>query len=82
MIALAPRIGRLAAHRLVYDACRLAREEQRGLEDVLADALGRELIDDLPATPVLLAPESYLGEVDEIIDAALATTEHDREIAK
>jgi 3-carboxy-cis,cis-muconate cycloisomerase len=58
MMALAPRLGRGAAHDAVYQACAQARAEARTLADVLGDE-------------VPLDPEQYVGETDAIVTAAL-----------
>jgi 3-carboxy-cis,cis-muconate cycloisomerase len=76
MIALAPHIGRHAAHHLVYDACRVARENGRDLTAVLEEALPGDLASQLPPIALLLEPEAYLGEADAIVDAALASRRH------
>jgi 3-carboxy-cis,cis-muconate cycloisomerase len=58
MMALAPTLGREAAHDAVYEACAQARADGRSLSDVLGKA-------------VPLDPEQYLGETDAIVTAAL-----------
>jgi 3-carboxy-cis,cis-muconate cycloisomerase len=73
MISLAPHIGRHAAHHLVYEACRLARENDRDLTTVLEETLPGDLAAQLPPIAALLEPEAYLGEADAIVDAALAS---------
>jgi 3-carboxy-cis,cis-muconate cycloisomerase len=67
MMALAPAIGREAAHDLIYDAVQQARQAHRPLYEQLSgmdhDALrGIRRIE----------PDEYLGEAREICDAALA----------
>jgi 3-carboxy-cis,cis-muconate cycloisomerase len=71
MIAVAPKLGRLEAHHLVYDACRTARQRRLEFDRVLVEALGSHTVADLPPLEELLDPVNYLGEVDSIIDAAL-----------
>jgi 3-carboxy-cis,cis-muconate cycloisomerase len=71
MIALAPTVGRLRAHGLVAQACREARQLNVPLVDVLPNALGEELMAALPPLERLLAPESYLGEAEDIVTAAV-----------
>jgi 3-carboxy-cis,cis-muconate cycloisomerase len=75
MIALAPGIGRLRAHELVSRACREARERNLSLAEMLPDALGGELLGALPPLDDVLTPESYLGESDSIVAAAVARWE-------
>jgi 3-carboxy-cis,cis-muconate cycloisomerase len=58
MMALAPTLGRSAAHDAVYDACMKARAEGRSLADVLGGG-------------ATLDPAQYLGESDEIVTSAL-----------
>jgi 3-carboxy-cis,cis-muconate cycloisomerase len=73
MIALAPHIGRRAAHHLVYEACRRARENHLDLTAVLEEAVPRDVAAQLPPIASLLDPKAYLGEADAIVDAALAS---------
>jgi 3-carboxy-cis,cis-muconate cycloisomerase len=73
MITLAPHMGRLAAHHLVYDVCQVARDSGRDLASALEEAIDEELAARIPAMASLLNPESYLGETDAIVDAALAS---------
>ena len=73
MMALAPRLGRLQAHDLVHDACRLAVEKNTSLRSVLgqipqvADHLSAQALDDLAD------PAGYLGiaaaTCDRVIDS-------------
>src|SRR5436190_10688411 len=75
MMGLAPHIGRNEAHDLVYDACRVAIENDRPLYDVLletpavAGPLGAE------ALKALTDPANYLGAAQVMVDRVLA--EHD-----
>jgi 3-carboxy-cis,cis-muconate cycloisomerase len=70
-MALAPAIGRDAAHTLVARACRQAAGEHAHLRDILAadtevmQALGRERLD------ALFDPHGYLGESRAFIERAL-----------
>lgn len=69
--ALAPALGRLAAHDIVTAACNTALEKQAALPEVLAaDPQVRE---HLSAADIerLLAPEAYLGSAAEFVDRAL-----------
>jgi 3-carboxy-cis,cis-muconate cycloisomerase len=69
MIGLAETLGRETAHELVYAAARNARS--KGIS--LFDAVRAELPDELTGTLTEpLAPENYLGEVDRLVDVAVA----------
>jgi 3-carboxy-cis,cis-muconate cycloisomerase len=69
--ALTQSIGRPAAHELLETASRRAASEGRPFRDVLlelpevADGLGAERLDEA------LAPGSYLGVADQLIERAL-----------
>lgn len=73
MMALAPYIGRLAAHDLLHEACCEAVEACADLPEVLASSpvaarhLGPETIH------ALADPETYTGEAQQMIDAVLST---------
>jgi 3-carboxy-cis,cis-muconate cycloisomerase len=75
-MALAPTMGRDAAHALVARACRHALAEGAHLRDILAgepdvmQRLGRERIDEL------FDPTSCLGESSALIERALARHPH------
>jgi 3-carboxy-cis,cis-muconate cycloisomerase len=72
MMALAPHIGRNEAHDLVYDACRVALENDCPLLDVLletpavAGPLGPDRLRELTD------PANYLGAAPEMVDRLLA----------
>ncbi|MGH8867057.1 MAG: 3-carboxy-cis,cis-muconate cycloisomerase [Actinomycetes bacterium] len=70
--ALAPALGRLAAHDAVQTACRTAVEEDRPLADVLrADpAVTAHLRDD--DIDRVLDPSAALGSAGQFVDRALA----------
>jgi 3-carboxy-cis,cis-muconate cycloisomerase len=70
MMALAPRVGRLEAHRYVSEACRDARRRDAPLAAMLAETLEPQLLDILPPLDELLAPASYLGDVDDAVETA------------
>lgn len=74
MMALADRLGRLAAHERVEAACRKAVSESRSLRDVLADEADIAGAVDLDA---LFDPLGYVGTADRMIDAALARHHQD-----
>src|SRR5439155_14850793 len=72
MMGLAPLAGRNDAHDLVYDACRIAIENDRPLLDVLletpavAGLLGAEQL------RALTDPANYLGAAQAMVDRVLA----------
>ena len=72
MMALAPMIGRDAAHHTVQQACDRALAERRALIDVLAadGAVAPHL--DRQALERLVEPGNYLGEAREIVDRVIA----------
>lgn len=74
MMALADRLGRLAAHERVEAACKKAVSQGRSLRDVLADEADIAGAVDLDA---LFDPLGYVGTVDRMIDAALARHHQD-----
>lgn len=71
-MALAPKLGRLAAHERVEAACKRAVAEGRHLRDVLAedDAVAAELGAD--GLDRVLDPRHYLGSAAALIERALA----------
>jgi len=72
MMGLAPRLGRQAAHDLVYEACRAAISGKRTLLDVLrADATVTAALDDARLS-ALCDPANYLGTAREMVDRVLA----------
>jgi 3-carboxy-cis,cis-muconate cycloisomerase len=72
MMALAPMIGRDAAHHVVQQACDRALEQRRPLVDVLAEdgAVAPHL--DRAALARIVDPGSYLGEAGDIVDRIVA----------
>lgn len=70
--ALAPRLGRQAAHKLIEEACRRAVDQDKPLRDVLAkDAkVGKHL----SATDLdrLFDPSHYLGVAEQFVERVLA----------
>jgi 3-carboxy-cis,cis-muconate cycloisomerase len=70
--ALAPRLGRQAAHQLVEESCRHAVAQGRHLRDVL----GRnpEVAAQFSALELdrLFDPEKYLGVAEQLVDRVLA----------
>jgi 3-carboxy-cis,cis-muconate cycloisomerase len=72
MMGLAPQIGRQEAHDVVYDACRLANENNVTLADALsADPQVSSRID-RATIDRLTSPENYLGLAPEMVDRVLA----------
>jgi 3-carboxy-cis,cis-muconate cycloisomerase len=67
MMALAPAIGREAAHDLIYEAVQQARQARRTLYDQLS-SMDHKALSGIRR----ITPDEYLGEAPEICDAALA----------
>lgn len=71
MMGLAPKLGRQAAHDIVYDACRAAAQSGRALLEVLVDNpqvrahFGRADLERL------LDPRNYLGSAGAMVDRSL-----------
>jgi len=72
MMALGAKIGRLAAHEQVEEACRLALAEGRHLRDVLGEDefIAAHLAP--PQLDALFDPCGYLGSADRFVARALA----------
>ena len=71
--ALAPKLGREAAHALIEDACRRAVEQDKPLREVLAkDAKVGKLLSaaDLDR---LFDPANYLGVSEQLVERVLAS---------
>src|SRR4051794_25170727 len=72
MMGLAPEMGRQQAHDVVYDACRLANENNITLADALsADPQVSKRID-RATIERLTSPDNYLGLAPEMVDRVLA----------
>src|SRR5665647_2141358 len=72
MMGLAPQLGRQEAHDIVYDACRLANENNMTLADALsADPQVTSRID-RATIERLTSPGNYLGLAPEMVDRVLA----------
>ncbi|MGH8813529.1 MAG: 3-carboxy-cis,cis-muconate cycloisomerase [Advenella sp.] len=71
MMALAPTLGRLNAHHLVESACKKAVAQQRHLKEVIIE-LG-EVKHQFTAEQIdaMFRPESYIGNIQDQIDAVL-----------
>ncbi len=78
--ALAGRVGRASARRLVSAACRRAQAEGRHLKELLASE--PEIVRHLPAAELepLFDPHSAVGAAERMVDAVLRL--HERERAK
>ena len=71
MMALAEKIGRAEAHRMVQDAARNALATKRPLAEALKeDAVVRRHLDDAALTR-LLDPAQYVGEAKDVVDRVL-----------
>jgi 3-carboxy-cis,cis-muconate cycloisomerase len=70
--ALAPKLGREAAHALIEEACRRAVEQDKPLREVLATEarVGKHLsASDLDR---LFDPANYLGVAEQLVERVLA----------
>jgi 3-carboxy-cis,cis-muconate cycloisomerase len=73
MMGLAPEIGRQAAHDVVYDACRVANENNMTLADALsADPRVSNRID-RGTIERLTLPKNYLGLAPQMVDRVLSS---------
>jgi 3-carboxy-cis,cis-muconate cycloisomerase len=73
MMGLAPQLGRQEAHDVVYDACRVANENNMTLADALsADPRVSSRID-RATIDRLTSPKNYLGLAPEMVDRVLAS---------
>ncbi len=72
MMALAPKLGRGAAHHAVQHACARALDERRPLVEVLADDAAVTAQFDREALERLTDPARYLGEAVAVVDRVLA----------
>jgi 3-carboxy-cis,cis-muconate cycloisomerase len=79
-LALGRDLGRLAAHKLVEQACVVAVTQGRNLRDVLADSLAADaqLAQSLSPEELdrLFDPANYLGEAGRFVDRVLQTQRH------
>jgi 3-carboxy-cis,cis-muconate cycloisomerase len=75
-IALAQRIGRPEARRLVEAACRRARSEGRHLKEVLAE--GPEALGQLPGLEALFDPGRATRAAERMVDDVLQLHERER----
>ena len=72
-VALARKIGKQDAHRLVEEAAKKAGKEKRHLRDVLGE--DKRVTAQLPAAQIakLLEPQNYTGAADAFIDRLLGS---------
>lgn len=71
MMALAPKMGRLNAHHLVEKACQQAVAEQRHLQDIVSSFVEVKQYFSADELTLIFKPESYLGNIQDQIDAVL-----------
>ena len=71
MMGLAPKLGRQAAHDVVYDACRAAAESSRSLLELLCadDQVSAHF--GKPELERLLDPRNYLGSAAAMVELSL-----------
>jgi 3-carboxy-cis,cis-muconate cycloisomerase len=74
-LALAPLIGRAAAHKLIEDACHKAVESGQSLRDILQSDPRRPAEFSAAKLDALFDPERYTGEAPAFVDRVL---EHHR----
>lgn len=71
MMALAPKMGRLNAHHLVEKACKQAVAEQSHLQDIVSSFVEVKQYFSADELTLIFKPESYLGNIQDQIDAVL-----------
>ena len=71
MMALAPKMGRLNAHHLVEKACQQAVTEQSHLQDIVSSFTEVKQHFSAAELTLIFKPESYLGNIQDQIDAVL-----------
>ena len=71
-MALAPKLGRAAAHSLVASACRSAAAQRVHLRDILLQEPQVTAVLDRDAIERLFDPARYLGEANAFVERALA----------
>jgi 3-carboxy-cis,cis-muconate cycloisomerase len=77
-MALAPQLGRLAAHGLVEQACHRAVNERRHLRAILDETAQVRAHLDPAALDRLFDPANYLGAAQLLVDRALAGERENR----
>ena len=71
MMGLAPKLGRQAAHDIVYDACRAAAQSGRALLEVLVENPQVAPHFQRAELERLLDPRNYLGSAGAMVDRSL-----------
>ena len=71
MMALAPKMGRLNAHYLVEKACQQAVAKQSHLRDIVSSFVEVKQYFSADELTLIFKPESYLGNIQDQIDAVL-----------
>ncbi|MFW1809110.1 3-carboxy-cis,cis-muconate cycloisomerase [Acinetobacter ursingii] len=71
MMALAPHMGRLNAHHVVEAACKKAVAEHTHLKDVISNIEDVKQYFNASQLDEIFKPESYLGNIQDQIDAVL-----------
>lgn len=71
MMALAPHLGRLNAHHVVEAACKTAVAEQKHLKDIISQVDEVKQYFNASQLDEIFKPESYLGNIQDQIDAVL-----------
>lgn len=69
MIALAPHLGRVEAHDLVYEAVRRSRQQDLQIRDAVRQTVSLDVWRDVE--PVLPWPQNYLGNASASCDQAV-----------
>jgi len=69
--ALAPKLGREAAHRVVEEACRAAVEQRKHLRDILGKDSRVTAHLGVADLDRLFEPENYLGVAERLVDGVL-----------
>ena len=72
MMGLAPSLGRQEAHDVVYNACRVAIEDNRSLLEVLTQDSSPLVKLDKPTVEKLCDPLNYLGASQVMVDHMLS----------
>ncbi len=73
-MGLAPHIGRQQAHDVVYDACKVAIEENKSLFDVLVGVKEISSAISQEELKKLCDPVNYLGSAQRQVDSTLAVS--------
>jgi adenylosuccinate lyase len=76
MLALMPRVGRLSAHRLVYEAAAVAREMGRPLKDVILECSAIMAHLDIEDVEVLFDYRRSVRHCGTMVDRVLAQCGH------